>query len=405
MCRSNRVKRILREQSGHLYTGGGCTRPRCHVTPLKLGASLRAPDLNSLRTTPPINQLRNFRCPKRPLPNSISYILELHRACNGVGRHHGTGLMWAARDHRSTIGATTVRQGAAAWSTGQRNAPCRASRCRRWFIDSTVRGDYSCATASREGAMVRIVLSSFVRTLTALTMVVLALSTPAGAQELGQLYGLNETVSVEADVRLFMWGELTARIVIAPLDKTKAGPSGLIAVAWHPATPLSQQGVPMYWLKPNERVVVTGHPRRPLRPGTKPDGSLLLKTITRQSDGWKWPGGPLPSAKPTAQPSSSNASGAVGDILQAECSHADRKRLPRAVGAAAPRRHMGICETVGTRFRMYLPGHLSELRVLTISEAADVLTLHKILKRSQPTVLIGSTQSSGPATTFQREAW
>ena len=35
MRRSNRMKRILREQSGHPYTGSGRNRPPCHATPLK----------------------------------------------------------------------------------------------------------------------------------------------------------------------------------------------------------------------------------------------------------------------------------------------------------------------------------------------------------------------------------
>jgi hypothetical protein len=43
MCRSNRMKRILREQSGHPYTGSGRNRSRCHATPLKLGATLQPP--------------------------------------------------------------------------------------------------------------------------------------------------------------------------------------------------------------------------------------------------------------------------------------------------------------------------------------------------------------------------
>ena len=43
MRRSNRMKRILREQSGHPYTGSGCNRPRCHATSLKRGATLQPP--------------------------------------------------------------------------------------------------------------------------------------------------------------------------------------------------------------------------------------------------------------------------------------------------------------------------------------------------------------------------
>jgi hypothetical protein len=39
MRRSNRMKRILSEQSGHPYTGSGCKRRRCHATPSKLGAT------------------------------------------------------------------------------------------------------------------------------------------------------------------------------------------------------------------------------------------------------------------------------------------------------------------------------------------------------------------------------
>jgi len=147
------------------------------------------------------------------------------------------------------------------------------------------------------------------------------------------LYDLNETVSLEADVRNFMWGETTARIVIAPLDKTKANPAGLIVVAWHPSTPLSQQGIPAYWLKPGERVVVTGHPGRA---GMKLDYSLLLKTITRPSDGWKWPDGPPPSAKPAAGSSSSNASGTAAATVSKPNAAAPPAQPPAAAAAAAP---------------------------------------------------------------------
>ena len=43
MRRSNRMKRILREQSGHPDTGSGRNRPRCHATPLTFGATLQPP--------------------------------------------------------------------------------------------------------------------------------------------------------------------------------------------------------------------------------------------------------------------------------------------------------------------------------------------------------------------------
>ena len=43
MRRSNRMKRILREQSGHPYTGSGRNRLRCHATSLKPGATLQPP--------------------------------------------------------------------------------------------------------------------------------------------------------------------------------------------------------------------------------------------------------------------------------------------------------------------------------------------------------------------------
>ena len=43
MRRSNRMDRILCEQSGHPYTGSGRNRPRCHATPLTLGGTLQPP--------------------------------------------------------------------------------------------------------------------------------------------------------------------------------------------------------------------------------------------------------------------------------------------------------------------------------------------------------------------------
>ena len=41
MRRSNRMKRIMGEQSGHPYTGSGCNRRPCHATPSKPGATLQ----------------------------------------------------------------------------------------------------------------------------------------------------------------------------------------------------------------------------------------------------------------------------------------------------------------------------------------------------------------------------
>jgi len=55
------------------------------------------------------------------------------------------------------------------------------------------------------------------------------------------------------------------------------------AIEWFSGQRLSQQGVTSQTLKPGDRLLVTGSPGRNVD-----DHRMLMRTITRPKDGWKW---------------------------------------------------------------------------------------------------------------------
>jgi hypothetical protein len=114
-----------------------------------------------------------------------------------------------------------------------------------------------------------------------------------------QPYDVSKTVTIEAEVIGFAVFEANAQITLNPVGELKS--SGAIQVNWHSSSSLSNQGVTSDWLKPGDRVVVTGHPVRGA--GNR---LILLKTITRSSDGRKWADG---ASSPSTPPSTA-ASGA-----------------------------------------------------------------------------------------------
>ena len=68
--------------------------------------------------------------------------------------------------------------------------------------------------------------------------------------------------------------------------KDKEGNPVRWVVEWGAAAQLTTQNVTATTLKAGDKVVITG------TPGRNPDDyRLLMKTITRPADGWKWPVG------------------------------------------------------------------------------------------------------------------
>lgn len=68
--------------------------------------------------------------------------------------------------------------------------------------------------------------------------------------------------------------------------KDKEGNPVRWVVEWGAAAQLTTQNVTPTTLKAGDKVVITGTPGR-----NPEDYRLLMKTITRPSDGWKWPMG------------------------------------------------------------------------------------------------------------------
>ena len=67
------------------------------------------------------------------------------------------------------------------------------------------------------------------------------------------------------------------------------------SVEWGSSGHLSRQGVTRDSLKPDDRLVVIGHPGR-----TAEDHRLHMVSVQRPSDGWKW-GGTHDQAEPTVE--------------------------------------------------------------------------------------------------------
>ena len=68
--------------------------------------------------------------------------------------------------------------------------------------------------------------------------------------------------------------------------KDKEGNPVRWVVEWGAAAQLTTQNVTATTLKAGDKVVITGTPGR-----NPEDFRLLMKTITRPADGWKWPVG------------------------------------------------------------------------------------------------------------------
>lgn len=56
-------------------------------------------------------------------------------------------------------------------------------------------------------------------------------------------------------------------------------------VEWRAPNAMARAGIQKEWLKPGDRLIVTGNPRRDLATS----GIVNLKSIRRPSDGWSWP--------------------------------------------------------------------------------------------------------------------
>jgi hypothetical protein len=201
----------------------------------------------------------------------------------------------------------------------------------------------------------------------------------ANAQHtLDQEYFLDQTVSVGGEVRGFAFGSLYATITITPDDKTivgqMKGPARVIY--WRPSIPLSSQGITAQSLRRGDRVIVTGHPHRQLA------GMILLRTITRPSDGWRWSEG----ASSTSTPPSTAASGAPpAPAAPPPAASGPPQGISSESGSstnsiAALSGFGGIWWSVkrsGRGSDVYLPGHVAEVSSLTIGIAGDVMSVRR----------------------------
>ena len=90
-----------------------------------------------------------------------------------------------------------------------------------------------------------------------------------------------QTISIEGRVTEFLFRNPHSAVLVEVTDQK--GQTVLWVAEWHTAGQLSREGIEKDALKPGDRVVITGNPSR-----NATDHRLLLKQITRPSDGWKW---------------------------------------------------------------------------------------------------------------------
>jgi VHL beta domain/Family of unknown function (DUF6152) len=129
-------------------------------------------------------------------------------------------------------------------------------------------------------------------TASAMGMNLLVWCVPSHAQH--KLYDTSQTVTIEGEVASFAVGDEYATVSMFPLSEQKNSRT-MWVVDWRSSGSLSGQGITPEWLKRGDRVMVTGHPHR--SPGQR---MMLLKAITRVSDGRKWADGTTSPSTPKA---------------------------------------------------------------------------------------------------------
>ncbi len=109
------------------------------------------------------------------------------------------------------------------------------------------------------------------------------------------MYFQDRTISVEGEVQAFIFYGNSAKVFVRPFDENAA--VRMWTVVWDPGVPLNRQGITEQSLQRGDRVKVTGHPWK--EPAIHIQ-TMMLKSITRLTDGWRWPAsGPADDAAPT----------------------------------------------------------------------------------------------------------
>lgn len=96
-------------------------------------------------------------------------------------------------------------------------------------------------------------------------------------------YYLDQTVEIRGEIMVFMYRNPHSIIQLMATDKD--GQKVRWACEWAGTLSLDQKGVNRMTLKPGEEVIVSGVPGR-----NPEDRRLLIKSIERPADGWKWVG-------------------------------------------------------------------------------------------------------------------
>ena len=90
-----------------------------------------------------------------------------------------------------------------------------------------------------------------------------------------------EAVKIEGDLVAFMFRNPHSYVHVNVKDQS--GRVVRYAVEWGAAASLGKDGIDRGTLKPGDHVIITGLPGR-----NEADHRMLLKTIERPSDGFKW---------------------------------------------------------------------------------------------------------------------
>jgi hypothetical protein len=110
------------------------------------------------------------------------------------------------------------------------------------------------------------------------------------------VYALDQQKSIEGTVVAFVVQNPHSFLTIEATDA--AGQTSRWILEWANASHLKNTGVDEHTLKPGDRLLVTGCPS--IDPA---DLQVLLRKVTRPSDGWSWDGLPRsPVAPPSSEP-------------------------------------------------------------------------------------------------------
>lgn len=99
----------------------------------------------------------------------------------------------------------------------------------------------------------------------------------------GATYVLSETIEIRGEIAVLMFRN--PHSILQVMITTKDGKTARWACEWDGVLRLAQRGINRFTLKPGDTVVISGAPTRNLD-----EHRLLVKTIERPADGWRWSG-------------------------------------------------------------------------------------------------------------------